>query len=203
MLHQLLYLPKVWWENKIQQLVKQNCIFVVLIIKAMSYQSKEISKVDSNHLVDYILSRGGAMSHLKIQKILFYIQAYHLAYFDEGIVDDDFEAWVHGPVSRKVYNSARDLSILHKELYYFLGEGETPPEQVLRETLTSDQIQLVDDVIDELKSLSGLELENMTHSEQPWKYARRGYDPGQRCGVIIPKELIKEYYKSQLYEQKS
>lgn len=62
----------------------------------MSIQRKEISSIDSNKLVDYILVRGGAMSHLKIQKILFYIEAYHLAYFDSSIIEDEFQAWVHG-----------------------------------------------------------------------------------------------------------
>lgn len=165
----------------------------------MSFTTKKISRIDSDHLVNYILVKGGAMSHLKIQKILFYIQAYHLAYFDEPIIDDEFQAWVHGPVSRKIYNSAKDLSILHTELKFVLDDGETPPENIVNETLNSSQIELVNDVIDELKGLSGLQLENMTHSEDPWIYARRGYEPGQRCEVIIQKEMIRDFYKHQIY----
>ena len=65
--------------------------------------------------------------------------------------------------------------------------------------MTSSQVELIDDVIDELKGLSGLQLENMTHSEEPWLYARRGYEAGERCAVIIPNELIKGYYKKQIY----
>lgn len=165
----------------------------------MSISTKNLSGIDSKYLVNYILVRGGTMSHLKIQKILFYIQAYHLAYFDEPIIDDDFQAWVHGPVSRKVYDSAKDFSILHTELKFTLDENETPPEEVLKDILTSSQIDLVNDVIDELKGMTGLQLENMTHSEEPWIYARRGYASGQGCEVVIPNELIRDYYKSQIY----
>ncbi len=60
---------------------------------------KEIAKVDSLLLSEFILFKYGPMSHLKLQKLLFYAQALHLAYFDEPIIEDDFEAWVHGPVS--------------------------------------------------------------------------------------------------------
>lgn len=165
----------------------------------MSIRKKNISLIDSNHLVDYILMRGGAMSHLKIQKILFYIQAYHLAYFDKPIIEDDFQAWVHGPVSRKIYDSAKDLSILHTELQFVLEQNEKSPIDIVNHTLTSSQIELIDDVIDELKSLSGLQLENMTHSEQPWLFARRGYEAGERCNVIIPNDLIRDFYKEQIY----
>lgn len=165
----------------------------------MSYLQKNIAKIDSNHLVNYILVKGGSMSHLKIQKILFYIQAYHLAYFDEPIIDDNFEAWVHGPISRKVYNSAKDLSILHSEIQFVLDEGEEDPNEIVSETLTQTQIELVNDVIEELKDLSGLQLENMTHSEFPWINARKGYDFGERCNVVISNEIIKNFYKAQIY----
>jgi len=155
--------------------------------------------IDSNHLVNYILIKGGAMSHLKIQKILFYIQAFHLAYFDEAIIEDKFEAWVHGPVSRKVYDSAKDLSILHSEIQFVLDEGEENPIDIITNTLTETQIALINDVIEELKDLSGLQLENMTHSELPWINARKGYDVGERCNVVIKNEIIKDFYKSQIY----
>jgi len=165
----------------------------------MSIHKKNISLIDSNHLVDYILMKGGAMSHLKIQKILFYIQAYHLAYFDNPIIEDDFQAWVHGPVSRKIYDSAKDLSILHTELQFVLEQDEKSPIDIVNQTLTSSQVELIDDVIDELKGLSGLQLENMTHSEEPWLFARRGYEAGERCNVVIPNDLIRDFYKKQIY----
>lgn len=163
----------------------------------MSYKRKELSKIDSNVLVDYILVRGGAMSHLKLQKILFYVQAYHLAYFEQEIIDDDFEAWVHGPVSRKIYNLLKEYSTLYSEIEY---DGEyTVPQDIINKTICHDQVDLINDVIDELKDLSGTELENMTHSETPWINARRGYGAGDKSTEIIPKESIKEYYSKLIY----
>lgn len=83
---------------------------------------KSLQKIDSVVFSDYILKHYGPMSHLKLQKLIFYCDAYCLAYFDKELVTDQFEAWVHGPVSRKVYNSLKislfyivTLSILRRK----------------------------------------------------------------------------------------
>lgn len=44
---------------------------------------KNMGTIDSIILSDYILKHYGPMSHLKLQKLLFYCDAYHLAYFDK------------------------------------------------------------------------------------------------------------------------
>src|SRR5688572_6613441 len=104
--------------------------------------TKTIHKVDSMLLCEYILERGGAMSHLKLQKILYYIQALHLAYFDEPIIEDDFQAWLHGPVSRKIYDQIKGHSKLYSEVGYIKTEREDP-SQVLPHMITGDQLELV------------------------------------------------------------
>ncbi len=161
---------------------------------------KTIHEVDSMILSEYILQRGGAMSHLKLQKILFYVQALHLAYFDEAIIKDDFEAWLHGPVSRVVFDKIKDLSVLHSEIMFAPEQwpNETP-QQILERTITSDQLDLVDEVIDSFGKLTSSQLENLTHSESPWIDAREGYGVGDKCEVVIPKEAMRIYYKQSIY----
>ena len=138
------------------------------------------------------------MSHLKLQKLLFYVQAYHLAYFDEPIIVDEFEAWAHGPVSRKVYNEVRDLSTIHREIRYQEDE-KGDPIQRLEAVLSSDQIDLMNDVLNEYGQMSSYALENETHNEQPWIAVRRGFGPGERCSNIIEKPAMQDYYKKLLY----
>lgn len=164
-------------------------------------KSRSIEQVDSMLLCEYILQRGGKMSHLKLQKLLYYIQALHLAYFDQPIIEDDFEAWLHGPVSRKVYNEIKGLSILYSEISFSAKDWETEtPEKILQRTITGDQIDLVDEIIDEFGKLTSSQLENLTHSEDPWINAREGYGVADRCEVIIPKEVMRTYYKQHIYE---
>ena len=70
---------------------------------------KTIRTIDAVILGEYILETSGAMSHLKLQKLLYYMQALHLAYFDQPLVNDDFQAWLHGPVSRILYDHVKGL----------------------------------------------------------------------------------------------
>lgn len=37
------------------------------------------------------------ISNLKLQKLLYYEQGYHLAIFDTPLFDADIEAWMYGP----------------------------------------------------------------------------------------------------------
>jgi len=139
------------------------------------------------------------MSHLKLQKLLYYVQAMHLAYFDQPLIEDDFEAWVHGPVSRKVFSSIKDQSVLYDEVQYINDGTEPFPDTILKQGLTTEQVELVDEVLSEFGNLSSLQLEALTHSESPWITARVGYAAADRCNVIIPKELMRNYYKQQVY----
>ena len=156
--------------------------------------SKIIGKLDAITLSNYILEKYSLMSHLKIQKILFYCEAYHLAYFDESLIDENFEAWVHGPVCREVFDSLKDKSILYSDLTYG-GESVLPKVDA---ELISTQIQILNDVLGALSKWTDIELEDATHQEAPWIQARGTLGAGERCTNIISKPLMKTTYKSEL-----
>ena len=118
--------------------------------------TKHLGKIDSIVLSNYILKHYGDMSHLKLQKLLFYCDAYCLAYFGEELVTDQFEAWVHGPVSRKVYDSLKDKSILYSDVAYSDTGVDVDAEF---ETLSSNQKELITKVLVDLSTWKGMELE--------------------------------------------
>lgn len=157
--------------------------------------NKKISKIDSSILGEYILEQRGAMSHLKLQKLIYFIEGYHLAYFSESVIDDNFEAWVHGPVSRKLYDQLKDKSVLYSEISYSKREGEDLPSNILKYHLTSEQIELINNVLDLYAEESALSLEDITHQQTPWVETRKGYSSHERCYKIIPKEDIKSYFE--------
>lgn len=157
---------------------------------------RSLGKVNATLLADFILMKYGPMSHLKLQKLLYYTQAYHLAYFDTELIPENFEAWVHGPVCREVYNTLRDKSILYSDVGF---SGENNPEEILSNSLTADQMELILDVNNELSTWSGIELETSTHSEIPWITARNGLSPETKSATIISKEVMYEFYKKELY----
>lgn len=157
---------------------------------------KYLQQIDSVVLSDYILKHYGPMSHLKLQKLLFYCDAYCLAYFDKELVTDKFEAWVHGPVSRKVYDSLKDKSILYSDLAYSAKEGEDVDAEFGK--LTQDQQDLISSVLKDLSTWTGLELEAATHKETPWLEARKGYSEADKCSNLISKETTRLYYKNEI-----
>lgn len=73
--------------------------------------------VDSINLAQYVLAKVGKANHLKLQKLVYYVEAYHLAYFDgESIISDQFEAWLHGPVSRKLWDHLKPIANVYDDV---------------------------------------------------------------------------------------
>lgn len=153
----------------------------------------EYKKIDSIVLSNYILKHYGPMSHLKLQKLLYYCDAYCLAYFGEELITDEFEAWVHGPVSRKVFNELKGQAVLYTDVAYSETAGMDVDMEF--EKLTTAQKELITDVLKQLSPWTGLELERATHSERPWQLARLGYDAAQPCHEIISKAEVAKFYK--------
>jgi len=162
---------------------------------------RHLNTVDSDILAAYILQKCGSMSHLKLQKLAFYVQAYHLAYFNADLISDEFEAWVHGPVSRKLYESLNMENALYSDV--ILEKKNDSLDTVFNELLINDQLQLINDVIEELSPLTTFQLENMVHSEMPWKTARLGYSSADKCHIIIDKEIVRTFYKTLIYGEET
>ena len=59
---------------------------------------------------------------------------------------------------------------------------------------TGDEIETMDVVLNDLKDKSPQWLSDLTHSERPWKDARKGYAPGEPCSEVISKEDMRQYY---------
>jgi len=160
---------------------------------------KNISTIDSTILAAYILHKYGPMSHLKLQKLLYFVEGYHLAYFNgASVIDDEFEAWVHGPVSRKIYDKLKDKSVLYGDVGISLKEGDPLPEDSLKRILSSEQIELIDEVLEMYVAETGITLESITHQQMPWIDARKGICPAEKCENRISKQKMQAYFSTLL-----
>jgi uncharacterized phage-associated protein len=148
-------------------------------------------------LSNFILKHYGPMSHLKLQKLLYYCEAYHLACFEQSLIPEDFEAWVHGPVCRVVYNSLKDNSILYSDVG-FDPKNDEDPDKNIEKSLTSSQNELLDSILKDLSTWSAFELETATHNEMPWIEARKGIAPSKICTNIISKKTMLVYYSAEV-----
>ena len=131
------------------------------------------------------------LPNLKLQKILYYIQAWYLVFNNKSLFDGEFQAWVHGPVNRNVYDRFKDSKYLYSSI--------TSEDVIKKDIELQDEIKIhIDNVLDVYAKYSAIELEIMTHREDPWIEARKGYTPYQRCEVVISEPLMNKYYKSRI-----
>ena len=191
MSHKISYSEKISYRDT----VLRDFLVYLYCMKAKILKNSH-NLIDSSELTNYILAKGGSMNHLKLQKVLYYVEAWHLVFFNKSIVEDEFQAWVHGPVSKKLWNEVKNLSVLYSELEV------SKPEKIIKdveEKLNQDQIDLINDVIKKYGKQSGYNLECLTHNELPWIEAREGLSPNAPSNNIISKKTMKKYYSELLH----
>lgn len=148
---------------------------------AMGYTALDIAKWFIN-ATDR--ESGDAITHLKVQKLLYYAQGWALAYFGQPLFDEDLEAWAHGPVAPSVYRHFRDAKF------------QALPEQPITRRVAGDVEALLESVNEMYGIYSAKRLERMTHAEAPWRIARGGLSPEARCSTVIAKENIKAHFEA-------
>jgi uncharacterized phage-associated protein len=133
---------------------------------------------------------GDSVTHLKLQKLIFYAQAWSLALPGRGypLFDEDLQAWAHGPVAESVFHE-----------YKTAGWEALPAPDEVHEISEEDEAHLRE-ILSVFGEFSAKHLERMTHSEGPWLMARGGLAPEARSNAIIPKGQMASYY-GELYEQ--
>ncbi|MCD4809577.1 MAG: DUF4065 domain-containing protein [Methanosarcinales archaeon] len=129
------------------------------------------------------------MSHKKLQKLCYYAVAWHYALYDSQLVEnDEFEAWIHGPVSPSLWHEYKDY--VWKPLPRYGGELTFDDE-------TDEFLQII---YNTYGNFSGHQLEVFTHGEKPWKEARKGLNDCTASNIPISTEIMKKYYRS-IYEE--
>lgn len=132
----------------------------------------------------YILRRKGPMTAMKLQKLVYYAQAWSLVWDERPLFPERIEAWANGPVSPDLYR-------LHKGRFLvdqLPTGGPDSLDGVARET--------VDAVLDYYGDRHSQWLSDLTHMEAPWRDAYGDTPPGQRCSREIPLSAMAEYYES-------
>lgn len=131
----------------------------------------------------YILARLGAMTTWKLQKLVYYSQAWSLVWDDRPLFEERIEAWANGPVCPALYS-------VHRGMYLIDTIGGNPG------ILDKDARETIDGVLDYYGDKGAQWLSDLTHAEAPWQQARRGLPPGVRGSEEITRESMVEYYSS-------
>jgi uncharacterized phage-associated protein len=122
------------------------------------------------------------MTNMKLQKMLYYQQGFHLAYFNTPLFDEEIEAWMYGPVVPEMYERYKSNGHLGIEPDRSMGFGFDQPEE----------LALFNEVCNVYGAYSTIGLMNMTRNETPWKTTPTGE------GNVIPKSVMKSFFKKRL-----
>jgi len=133
----------------------------------------------------YILDEKGEMEAMKLQKLCYYAQAWHLAWVGTPLFAEDFQAWRDGPVSRLLYATHHgQRSVVAAQIN---GSGQQ---------LTEVQRCVVDEVLRVHGQKSGNDLSALTHREGPWCEARAGLAPDAPGDTVIQKDTMATYFRN-------
>jgi uncharacterized phage-associated protein len=132
----------------------------------------------------YILAIRGPMSAMKLQKLLYYSQAWHLVWDEQPLFPEQIEAWASGPVVAELYP-------LHQGQFLISEWPAGDPDR-----LNAAERESVDVVLDSYGDLDGRRLSHLLHAEAPWSEARAGLHPTDRSDRVITPAAMYEYYGS-------
>ena len=135
-------------------------------------------------VASYILNKKGPMTTMKLQKLVYYSQAWSLVWDEKPLFLERIEAWASGPV-------VPDLFQRHRRVYMV---DEWPWGE--HEKLTLVEKASIDAVLDYYGNKSSQWLSDLTHMESPWKKARNGLGSFERGNKEITHESMMEYYSS-------
>lgn len=140
----------------------------------------------SKELADFLIvesrERGDLLTPLKLQKLMFYADAWNMALYDQELTAERFQAWVHGPVALSQYHRFKE-----NRWHPILDEIERPDVSNAKETHLCE-------IVDIFGVETGPALEVMTHQELPWIEARGGLSDNQPCNTYIDKSTTKVFY---------
>lgn len=136
-------------------------------------------------MAQYIITKnGGPLTAMKLQKLVYYSQAWSLVWDERPLFHENIEAWANGPV-------VPDLYRCHKGQFLV---AEIPGSNLAR--LDKDGTETIDAVLKSYGDKNAHWLSELTHSERPWLEARKGHKTGEQCSEDITLEAMADYYSS-------
>jgi uncharacterized phage-associated protein len=131
----------------------------------------------------YILQKQGSVSAMKLQKLVYYSQAWHAVWEEQPLFEERIEAWANGPVVPVLYQQ-------HK------GKFRVEASDIDGDAgaLSASEAESVDIVLQTYGDKNPQWLSDLTHAELPWIEARGDTPPLARSNAEIGLASMMEYY---------
>lgn len=173
---------KSFYNNKIINTIDNNTFFALDIGEHVKVSSPiEISVFD---VAAYILDKLGKMTTIKLQKLVYYSQAWSLVWDEKPLYSEEIEAWANGPVVQKLFSFHR-------------GQYEISSMPIgNKDLLSNEEKETVDSVLEFYGDKKSQWLIELSHMEEPWKNARTGMTDMSRGNKKIKLSDMAEYYSA-------
>ena len=139
-------------------------------------------------VIAYIFEKLEEVSPLVLQKLLYFIQGVYSALYGKALFQEECRAWIHSPVYPEVYELFSDFK------YNPIDDARFAMLDGAANALTKEEKDVVDLVVNTFGMYGGKMLEKITHNEDPWKEARKGYGDNVPSSELLSKERIMKYY---------
>jgi len=159
------------------------------------------SKAIANYFLRLAERDGTTLSPMKIQKLVYFAHGWHLAIYNDPLIDDTVEAWEFGPVIPTLYHDFKKYGngrITEQAAKLVITKSDDWRKSSFRyenPELKDSQTETFLDVIwEKYKAFSAVQLSNLTHlPDSPWSevYSKNV----GRKNVDIPDEQIKAYFE--------
>jgi uncharacterized phage-associated protein len=134
--------------------------------------------VSARDVAAVLRARQPGLPNKKLHKLLYYCQGHHLAAFGYPLFSESISAWDMGPVVGQLWGEEKHENV------------PMPPPRELGEA----ELNTIGYVLSRYGTLSGADLERLTHSEAPWRAAdnmRKAL--GEKSAKIDPEWIKKDF----------
>jgi uncharacterized phage-associated protein len=139
----------------------------------------QLMAVSAHDVADDLRRRLPGLGVVKLHKLLYYAQGWHLTWLGEPLFREQIKAWANGPVVAKLWADEKH------------GRGRPQPEE-----LRGNQIAILDYVVGRYGSFTGKDLIRLTHTEDPWRSIGESDDPGAAADPVINHEALRSWFEN-------
>ncbi len=160
--------------------------------------SSTIKKVTALSVAEYFIDKANKdkkpITNKKLQKLVYYTQAWSLVLKNKKLFNEKIEAWVHGPAIKSLYIKYRKFGF---------NPIQKRVDNTLLKSLSSENKKLLDSVWSVYGGFDADYLEMLTHSEIPWNEAREGLQNSENSENEISLKTMKSFYSQKLKAAKN
>ena len=170
---------------------------MTLFYRPANFTEKEADNMKKRVFIvaDYFIDKNNTekvgLTNKKLQKLLYYAQAWSLVVNNKKLFEDDIEAWIHGPAISSVYSVFKKFGF--ENIVASVDNQEFS-------SLSSEERKILDTVWEVYGKKDANYLELLTHNEDPWIKTRNSIPEYESSRKVIPPALMKEYYGRQIQE---